>query len=108
MTGRLEEVENIGKQLEQMMRDERKLSNRHADAKAATKEAENLKKQQLANVDAAKSEMKQLQDNIDEALEKLRKDISWTGWEPEWDDNHMAFITRLNDEAADLTKAEQT
>lgn len=107
VTGRMEEVEKIGTKLEQMMRDEKKLIKRHADAKEATKEAENKKKQLQADIDTANRDRRQLQDNIKEAMELLRSDISWAGWEKEWENDHDAFLKRLNQEAAAFVKAEQ-
>ena len=107
VAGRLEEVESIGKQLEQMMRDEKKLTRIQSDAKAATKEAENLKQQLLANVDAAKNDIRLLRDNIDNALQHLRNDISWTGWEKEWEDDHDAFTKRLGAEGVAYVEAEK-
>ncbi|MBO4821337.1 MAG: AAA family ATPase [Prevotella sp.] len=104
---RLEELAKIGSQLEQMMREEKKLLKKQAEAKAATLEAENKKKQLQADIDAANRDRRQLQDGINEAMELLRSDISWAGWEKEWENDHNAFIKRLNDEASDLDKAEK-
>lgn len=105
--GLLEELETIGRQLEQKLSEERKLVKKHAEAKAATTEAENKKKQLQADIEAANRERRQLQDRINEAMELLRSDISWAGWEKEWENDHKAFLKRLNDEAAALDKAEQ-
>lgn len=104
---RLDEVESIGRQLEQMMREEQKLTKKHAEAQAATEEVKHQKEQLLADVDAANLKKKELLANINETIGILRKDISWTGWEMEWEGDHAIFIKRLNDQADAFAQAEQ-
>ena len=103
-----EEIRQAQQQLEVARKRLEELSKKSSDSQKKTLQARHqltLLQNRIADLDRQMSETNR---RIEEAKELLRQQITYPGWEEEWDASHDAFITRLKADGQQYAETEKT